>query len=215
MGDGDSPKQYVKGEQTRQHILAVAKREFLEKGYLGASIRSIAKLSEVTTGAIFRYFPDKESLFGALVSPVADTVLSMYSAGGQQGCQLLESGEPQKMWRISDQFVHDFVEYLFGNKEAFALLVNCSGGSSYERFMDRLVAEAEEQTYSFLQEMLRKGYPCKDLSREEIHILISAQYYAIFEIVRHDLSKEDAAARLRLIGDFFRPGWNGIFGDGQ
>lgn len=211
MKSNDSAKQYVKGEQTRQHILDVAKAEFLEKGYLGASIRNIAKLAELTTGAVFRYFPDKESLFSSLVSPVADTVLSMYSNGNQQGYQLLEDGEPQKMWQISDQFIYNFVEYLFSNKEAFSLLINCSSGSPYEGFMDDLVEEVEKQTFSFLQDMLKKGYPCKNLSNDEIHVLISAQYYAIFEIVRHDLSKEEATARLHLIGDFFRPGWSNIF----
>ena len=95
------------------------------------------------------------------------------------------------MWQISDQFIHNFVEYLFANKEAFSLLINCSGGSPYESFIDNLVAEVERQTYAFLQEMLKKEYPCKKLSSDEIHVLISAQYHAIFEIVRHDLSKED------------------------
>ena len=116
------------------------------------------------------------------------------------------------MWEISDQFIYNFVEYLFVNKEAFSLLINCSSGSPYEGFIDNLVAEVEQQTYSFLQEMLKKEYPCKKLSQDEIHVLISAQYHAIFEIVRHDLSKEDAISRLRLIGEFFRPGWNSIFG---
>ena len=78
--------------------------------------------------------------------------------------------------------------------------------------MDDLVEEVEKQTYSFLQEMLKKGYPCRNLSTDEIHVLISAQYYAIFEIVRHDLSIEEATARLHLIADFFRPGWDRIFG---
>ena len=40
----------------------------------------------------------------------------------------------------------------------------------------------------------------------------SAEYYAFFEIVRHDTSKEDAVARIKLIVDFFRPGWENLFG---
>ncbi len=212
MKNNDSAKQYVKGEQTRQHILDIAKKEFLEKGYYDVSIRNIAKTAELTTGAVFRYFPDKESLFGALVSPVAESVLSMYRSGNEQGYQLLEEGVPQDIWQISEQFIHDFIQYLFANKEAFSLLINCSSGSPYESFMDDLVEEVEKQTYSFLQEMLKKGYPCRNLSTDEIHVLISAQYYAIFEIVRHDLSIEEATARLHLIADFFRPGWDRIFG---
>ncbi len=56
----------------------------MEKGYNDASVRSIAKQAGLTTGAIFRYFPDKESLFAALVSPVANN-LDLYRKGGERG----------------------------------------------------------------------------------------------------------------------------------
>ena len=56
-----------KSEDTKQLILDTAKKEFMEKGYNDASVRSIAKQAGLTTGAIFRYFADKESLFAALV----------------------------------------------------------------------------------------------------------------------------------------------------
>ena len=51
-----------KSEDTKQLILDTAKKEFMEKGYNDASVRSIAKQAGLTTGAIFRYFADKESL---------------------------------------------------------------------------------------------------------------------------------------------------------
>lgn len=74
-----------KSEDTKQLILDTAKKEFMEKGYNDASVRSIAKQAGLTTGAIFRYFPDKESLFAALVSPVADHMLDLYRKGGERG----------------------------------------------------------------------------------------------------------------------------------
>ena len=49
-----------KSEDTKQLILDTAKKEFMEKGYNDASVRSIAKQAGLTTGAIFRYFADKE-----------------------------------------------------------------------------------------------------------------------------------------------------------
>ena len=48
-----------KGEATKQHLLELAKAEFLKKGYSEASVRNIAKTAGLTTGAVFRYFPDK------------------------------------------------------------------------------------------------------------------------------------------------------------
>lgn len=99
----------------------------------------------------------------------------------------------------------------FANNDAFYLLISKSAGSAYENFVDQLVAEREKQTYEFQQEMIRRGYPCRALTPDEIHVLLSAQYYAIFEIVRHKLEKEEALDRIRLIADFFGSAWKLYF----
>ena len=67
----------------------------MEKGYNDASVRSIAKQAGLTTGAIFRYFADKESLFAALVSLVADHMLDLYRKGGERGFASLTDGHPE------------------------------------------------------------------------------------------------------------------------
>ena len=54
-------------KETRQHLLECAKREFLEKGYMKASLRNICKAAGVTTGALYFFFKDKEDLLAALV----------------------------------------------------------------------------------------------------------------------------------------------------
>ena len=44
-------------KETRQHLLECAKREFLEKGYMKASLRNICKEAGVTTGALYFFSP--------------------------------------------------------------------------------------------------------------------------------------------------------------
>lgn len=46
---------------TRERLLAAAKREFLEYGYRGASLRRIAASASVTTGAIYGCFGGKRN----------------------------------------------------------------------------------------------------------------------------------------------------------
>ena len=200
-----------KSEDTKQLILDTAKKEFMEKGYNDASVRSIAKQAGLTTGAIFRYFADKESLFAALVSPVADHMLDLYRKGGERGFDSLTNGHPENMWNISDEVISVLVEYIFANKDAFYLLISQSAGSAYESFVDQLIEEEEKQTYAFQQEMIRQGYSCRPLMPDEIHILFSAQYYAFFEIVRHKLEKDEALDRIHLIADFFGSAWKLYF----
>ena len=46
-------------------LLEAAKTEFLTKGFRNASLRNIAASAGVTTGAIYRYYANKEALFDA------------------------------------------------------------------------------------------------------------------------------------------------------
>ena len=53
-------------EQRKAHILDTARALLLEKGLAATSINQIAKRSELSVGAIYFYFKDKEELFAAL-----------------------------------------------------------------------------------------------------------------------------------------------------
>ena len=53
--------------ETKKKLLESAKKEFLEKGFMGASLRTIAANAGVTTGAMYRHFKDKDDFFCTLV----------------------------------------------------------------------------------------------------------------------------------------------------
>jgi AcrR family transcriptional regulator len=60
-GRGHSP------EMTRQNIVAVATKEFAEKGYSGARVDEIAAHTNTSKRMIYYYFEDKEGLFVAVL----------------------------------------------------------------------------------------------------------------------------------------------------
>jgi AcrR family transcriptional regulator len=49
-------------EDLKQRIIAAAREQFRVHGYEGVSMRKVAALVGYTAGAIYRYFPDKQSL---------------------------------------------------------------------------------------------------------------------------------------------------------
>ena len=53
-------------------LLDSARREFMEHGFHGASLRRISADSGVSTNSIYTRFGDKAGLFAAVVGPVAD-----------------------------------------------------------------------------------------------------------------------------------------------
>lgn len=56
-----------KGEERKKQFLRVALNEFIEKGYYGTSTREIARKADVSSGLMFHYFKDKESIYLELI----------------------------------------------------------------------------------------------------------------------------------------------------
>jgi transcriptional regulator, TetR family len=63
---------------THEKILECGKRHFIEYGFEKSSLRDICKDACVTTGAFYRHFNDKNELFEAIVSPVANKIISNF-----------------------------------------------------------------------------------------------------------------------------------------
>jgi TetR/AcrR family transcriptional regulator of autoinduction and epiphytic fitness len=60
-------------EKKRLDILAAAQEEFKEKGFLGASMDSLAKRAEVSKRTVYNHFPSKEVLFHNIVKQLCDS----------------------------------------------------------------------------------------------------------------------------------------------
>ena len=46
----------------------------MEKGFEGASIRSIGARAGMTSAGLYRHYPDKEAMFSAIVDPLIDEI---------------------------------------------------------------------------------------------------------------------------------------------
>ncbi len=57
-----------KGDERKKQLLRVALDVFIEKGYYGTSTREIARRAGVSSGLLFHYFSNKESIYLELVN---------------------------------------------------------------------------------------------------------------------------------------------------
>lgn len=60
-------KREARKEERREAILEIAKREFLDQGYSGASMSAISAELGGSKGTLWSYFPSKEELFAAVL----------------------------------------------------------------------------------------------------------------------------------------------------
>ena len=116
--------QYLK-EEVRNRIAKEALEEFEQKGYSGASIRSIAKKSHTSTGNIYKYFRSKEDLFDKLIGSVYER-LAGYIA--QFDRVKLDENAQAVFYKLVDEIMDIFNE----NRMQISILFNQSKGSKYE-----------------------------------------------------------------------------------
>ncbi len=199
-------------EATHKKIVQSAKEQFLKFGYEGAKLRDICTCAGITTGAFYRHFKDKETLFSSLVKPAAEHFIHVNAEGNHRSFDALKTGNERDVLLGAKATSRAMVELIYANKEAFTLLINCAHGSVHENFIEKVIEIEEAETMHFLKQMRAKGYPCVPLTKEQLHTIMSAQCYALFEVVRHNLDKEEALAHVDVLIDFFNEGWKKIFG---
>ena len=108
---------------TLKKIQEAAMDEFLDKGFLGASLRQIVKNAGVTTGAFYGYFSSKEALFNALVEPHAAALMGKFMEAQTSFSELPEQDQPEHKGRESSQCIHWMVDYICDHREPVKLLL--------------------------------------------------------------------------------------------
>ena len=92
-----------KSTATLENIQEAALTEFLDKGFLGASLRQIVKNAGVTTGAFYGYFSSKEALFNSIVEPHAAALMGRFMEAQTTFAELPEGEQPSHMGMESSQ----------------------------------------------------------------------------------------------------------------
>ena len=198
---------------TLEKIQEAALAEFLEKGFLGASLRQIVKNAGVTTGAFYGYFSSKEALFATSVEPHASTLMSRFMEAQTTFAELPEEEQPQHMGVESRDYVAWMVDYICRHREPVKLLLCCAEGTSYENFIHDMVKVEVESTLRYMEVLRRMGRDIPQMSRSLFHIIASGMFNAIFEVVIHDMPYEQALRDVEQLQAFYTAGWSKLMGE--
>ncbi len=99
------------------HILACATQVFCEKGYEGASIRDLSRLSDVSLSGLYYYFESKEELLYLIQKHCFTTLIER----AQERLSQITGNESQPEARLR-AFIHNHVGYFLQNSEAMKVL---------------------------------------------------------------------------------------------
>jgi len=181
-----------KGERTAERILDAAEAVFAERGYAGATLRDVAAQVDLRTPSLYNHFPNKESLYAAVlergISPVLDALAEVVEARDR-----------------SDRDVRQVVERtmdLVGRRPNLPRLIQhetLSGG----RHLTPMLREWIQRTFARAYEMVEASSAASRWEPDQFPLLVLAMYHVFvgyFAIahVYKDLNDQDLLAEPAL-----------------
>lgn len=192
---------------TLEKIQRAALYEFSERGFRGASLRQIVKQAGVTTGAFYGYFSSKEALFASIVEPHAAALMGKFMEAQISFAELPEEEQPDHMGVESGSCIHWMVDYICQHREPVKLLLCRAEGTSYEHFVHNMVEVEVEYTLKYMEVLRRLGHSILDLNQSLCHIIASGMFNGIFEVVIHDIPRDQALRDVERLRTFYTAGW--------
>ena len=203
-------------KETRKRLQECAMEEFLEKGFMKASLRSICKKAGVTTGALYFFFEDKDDLFASLVQePLAGVreAMERHFLGEKQAMEAGELfGEEAQEGDADDyQTTLNIVHELYRYRDRFRLLLERSQGSSMEGAVDEIVRICEGH-YRMLADMMQQHIGGEKISHDVIHCIAPMQIDVFVYAVTHIDTEAEAVRYMGHAVKYMVCGWYGVFG---
>lgn len=201
-----------KDDSARGKILEAAKAEFLERGFAEASMRTIAERAGFTTGMLYSRFADKSEIFRELVEGPADELYNYFVKVQDDFAAYPPDYQRREMHSYTSEKIDRMVDLLYDNFDAFKLILSKSGGTSYEYYVDKMVDIETQSTFRFIDAVRAAGFEVAEIRRDLAHMLASAMFNGMFEVIMHDLPKEDAKQYIKKLQEFFNAGWDKLLG---
>jgi len=195
---------------THKKIVTSAKGEFLKQGFEKASMRKIAAQAGITAGGLYRHFPTKEAMFGALVEPTLKEYYRRDVKLTNIAIKQIANQKSDLFWTASDNGNREVIDYIYNHFDVFQLMFNRSAGTKYETIRHDLVMLEVEGAKRLIEALKEQKILIREFNDEQLHILYSTALTPLFEIVTHGYPYEKALTFIDLMADAMNFGWEKI-----
>ncbi|MBR6107083.1 MAG: TetR/AcrR family transcriptional regulator [Oscillospiraceae bacterium] len=191
--------------EAREKLIACAKKEFQEKGFAKASLRSISASAGMTTGAVYFFCKDKNGLFGAVVDEPLQRIMHTIQQHFSDD-MATDIAHFQHHTGDHDDFAEAMISMLYADRDALLILLEKSAGSSYEGIIDRFIEMIEQHNLA-LAEKYAAAFPGKRVNRYMLHWLSHVEINAYVHLVTHEADPQKALKKIKPVMDMLVEGW--------
>lgn len=196
--------------ETRKHLLECAKKEFLEKGYMKASLRNICKEAGVTTGALYFFFKDKEDLLAALVE---EPLRQLYEVMEEHYAAEMRNEDQVAQLELADdgdlEASREIIRRMYANRDTFLLLLTKSQGSRFETWLEEVV-DISEQQYRRLCDMVTNATGKPRIDDYMTHWMAHIMVDTFVHLFLHETEESVALKHVDALTRYLIRGWMGM-----
>lgn len=198
--------------ETKKNILESAKKEFLEKGFNLASLRTIAANANLTTGAMYRHFENKDALFCALVDDAIAETETVLKKVGIDTHSIFANPLGDEHHQEEIKIYKKFLNYIYANFDSFVLLLSRSAGSTHENFLSEMSDLYTSNCAKLLKWMYENKYIKQEVDDILVHFLCNGIIQVFSELVLHNIPQEQAEKIVDAYISFYYAGLKQVLG---
>ena len=174
-------------DTTRQRILAIAHKEFINNGVRNTSIRTIASKAGIAVGNVYNYFESKDKLFCEVMQPLINAVdAHILSHNKEQHLSI----DIFHMQDFQDSYIIKMKILIKKFRPELKLLLFNANETSLAGYKERLISHQMKIGLEYMQ-LMKERYPHintnispfflhEEYSEEEIDYAL--EQYAIYSI---------------------------------
>jgi len=184
-------------------LIQSAREEFTKNGFIKADLKTICDNAGVTTGAVYKRYKGKEELFLAVVKDTADTLDSYVAVRKNMDFSGMTDKEVRDTWDMNEEYMLDLFRNLWKMRNDFILLLEKSAGTIYENYSHEFALKMTDAYMQYYLEAKKRGLAKADISKEEMHVLCTSFWTAIFEPFVHKMSWKEIEEHCKVVCRFY------------
>ncbi len=200
-----SKKKRSDAQKTKENLLESAKNEFLEYGYHQASLRRICKKANVTTGALYCFYANKEALFQSVLEPFLVELRLLFEEHFSQEIQAISYESS-----MSDEFIATFISLRDTYPELAKIYVenlDCDYCKDiHHLFMERF----NRQTNDILEKAHQMNIDTSSFNEEAVIWFSDVQLNMHYNMLISTQNTEEAIAQMKIYVTFLVKGFLGL-----
>ncbi|MCR5733969.1 MAG: TetR/AcrR family transcriptional regulator [Lachnospiraceae bacterium] len=184
-------------------LLQSARDEFTRNGFIKADLKTICDNAGVTTGAVYKRYKGKEELFCAVVKNTVEILDSFVAVRTDMDFSKMTDEEVRDTWNMNDIFILDLFKTLWKIRDDFVLLLEKSAGTVYEKYGHEFALHMTDAYMQYYTEAKKRGLASADISRDEMHVLCTSFWTAIYEPFVHKMTWKEIEEHCKVMCRFY------------